>query len=92
MSANPILVAPMPDVLIWLELTNVNANLDAEATPRQGVLVLRPRLTDANSNSVDLMPNASLKMELENAIAQLDSLMEIQIKVVHLDLEVRSYF
>ena len=92
MSANPILVAPMPDVLIWLELTNVNANLDVEATPRQDVLVLRPRLTDANSNNVDLMPSANLKMELENAIVQLDSLMEIQNKVAHLDLEVRSYF
>ena len=76
------------DVLIWLELINVNVTLDVRATPRQVALVLRPRLTDANLNSVDLMPSAYPKTELEDASASLDTLMETLRPVVHLDLEV----
>ena len=62
--------------------------LDVRATPRQVALVLRPRLTDANLNSVDLMPSAYPKTELEDASASLDTLMETLRPVVHLDLEV----
>ena len=76
------------DVSISLELINVNANPDARAIPRQDVLVLRPRLTDANSNSVVPTLNAGLKMELENATVHLNILMAIQTKVVQLKSEV----
>lgn len=83
-------VVLMPDVLIWLELINVNVTLDVRATPRQVALVLRPRLTDANLNSVDLMPSAYPKTELEDASASLDTLMETLRPVVHLDLETNN--
>ena len=80
------------DVSIWLELINVNVTLDVRAIPRQVVLVLPPRLTDANLNSADLMPSAYPKTELEDASAFLDTLMETLRPVVHLDLEVGKYF
>ena len=66
--------------------------LDVRAIPRQVVLVLPPRLTDANLNSADLMPSAYPKTELEDASAFLDTLMETLRPVVHLDLEVGKYF
>ena len=75
-----------------MELINVNVTLDVRAIPRQVVLVLPPRLTDANLNSADLMPSAYPKMELEDACAFLDTLMETLRPVVHLDLEVGKYF
>ena len=76
------------DALISLELINVNVIPDAKAIPRQDVLVLHPRLTGANSNSVVLMPNADLKMELENATVHLDIHMVILTKAVPADPEV----
>jgi hypothetical protein len=90
MSAYQTHVVLMPDVSIWLELINVNVTLDVRAIPRQVVLVLPPRLTDANLNSADLMPSAYPKTELEDASAFLDTLMETLRPVVHLDLETNN--
>jgi hypothetical protein len=90
MSAYQTHVVLMPDVSIWLELINVNVTLDVRAIPRQVVLVLPPRLTDANLNSADLMPSAYPKTELEDACAFLDTLMETLRPVVHLDLETNN--
>jgi hypothetical protein len=87
MSVYQIPVGLMPDALISLELINVNVIPDAKAIPRQDVLVLHPRLTGANSNSVVLMPNADLKMELENATVHLDIHMVILTKAVPADPE-----
>lgn len=77
---------------ILLEPLNASVILDAPETEGQDVLVLPPRLMDANSRFVDPMLNANPKMELENAIARALSLMEILIKAVHHNLEVILVF
>lgn len=69
-----------------------NAILDAKEMQDKGVLVLLLKLMDAISRFVDLMPNAVRKMELESVIVLNNFPMEIRIKVVLRDLEVKKIF
>lgn len=91
MSVPPTLVGPMQDVWTWLAHLNANVSLDALAIP--GLLAAPAqslKLMDAESSHVDPMPNASLKMELENATVLPASPMGILTRAAQQDLEVRK--
>ena len=91
MSVPPTLVGPMQGVWTWLAHLNANVSLDALAIP--GLLAAPAqslKLMDAESSHVDPMPNASLKMELENATVHPAFPMEILTRAAQQDLEVRK--
>ena len=79
----------MPDVLIWLEPSIVNVNLDVLEMDELVVSVHHLKWMAVNSRSVVPMLNADLKMALDNVIVHLTFHMATPPKVVRHHQEVR---